>query len=121
MKGERWPGLGVVKVEVWELLSLATLALRTGPTFQVDRNPVVRREKKRQFVAPAVHGVRERYRSHYDHAYRTGVMNLGKMIIMYLHFIIGDNLWFLAWAQSTAGAMAETCIGLFMLAIVSCD
>jgi hypothetical protein len=42
-------------------------------------------------------------------------MNMGNMI-MYLHFTIGDNLWFLGWAPSTAGAMAGACIGLFMLA-----
>jgi len=36
---------------------------------------------------------------------------------MYLHFTIGDNLWFLGWAPGTAGAMAGACIGLFMLAI----
>ena len=42
-------------------------------------------------------------------------MNMGNMI-MYLHFTIGDNLWFLGWAPSTAGSMAGACIGLFMLA-----
>lgn len=42
-------------------------------------------------------------------------MNMGNMI-MYLHFTIGDNLWFLGWAPSTAGAMAGACIGIFMLA-----
>ena len=43
-------------------------------------------------------------------------MNMGNMIA-YLHFTIGDNLWFLGWAPSTAGAMAGACIGLFMLSI----
>ncbi len=43
-------------------------------------------------------------------------MNMGNMI-MYLHFTIGDNLWFLGWAPRSAGAMAGACIGLFMLAI----
>jgi hypothetical protein len=42
-------------------------------------------------------------------------MNMGNMI-MYLHFTIGDNLWFLGWVPSTAGAMAGACIGIFMLA-----
>lgn len=42
-------------------------------------------------------------------------MNMGNMI-MYLHFTIGDNLWFLGWAPRTAGAMAGACIGIFMLA-----
>jgi len=43
-------------------------------------------------------------------------MNMGNML-MYLHFTIGDNLWFFGWAPGTAGAMAGACIGLFMLAI----
>lgn len=43
-------------------------------------------------------------------------MNMGNMI-MYLHFKIGDNLWFYGWAPGTAGAMAGACIGLFMLAM----
>ena len=43
-------------------------------------------------------------------------MNMGNMI-MYLHFKIGDNLWFYGWAPGTAGAMAGACIGLFMLSI----
>lgn len=44
------------------------------------------------------------------------MMNMGNMIA-YLHFTIGDNLWFLGWAPRTTGAMAGACIGLFMLAI----
>jgi hypothetical protein len=43
-------------------------------------------------------------------------MNVGNMI-MYLHFKLGDNLWFPGWAPHTAGAMVGTCIGLFMLSI----
>ena len=43
-------------------------------------------------------------------------MNMGNML-MYLHFTIGDNLWFIGWAPNTAGAMAGACIGLFVLAI----
>jgi hypothetical protein len=43
-------------------------------------------------------------------------MNSGNML-MYLHFTIGDNLWFLGWAPNTAGAMVGACIGLFMLAM----
>lgn len=43
-------------------------------------------------------------------------MTMGNML-MYLHFTIGDNLWFLGWAPQKAGAMAGACIGLFMLAI----
>jgi hypothetical protein len=43
-------------------------------------------------------------------------MDMGN-VIMYLHFSIGDNLWFLGWAPRSAGAMAGACVGLFMLAI----
>jgi len=43
-------------------------------------------------------------------------MTMGNML-MYFHFTIGDNLWFLGWAPHKAGAMAGACIALFMLAI----
>jgi Ctr copper transporter family len=43
-------------------------------------------------------------------------MSVGNMI-MYLHFKLGDNLWFPGWAPHSAGAMAGTCIGLLMLSI----
>ncbi|KAI0289259.1 Ctr copper transporter, partial [Russula brevipes] len=43
-------------------------------------------------------------------------MQMGNMIT-YLHFGLGDNLWFLGWAPKTAGAMFGTCFGLFMLAM----
>jgi solute carrier family 31 (copper transporter), member 1 len=43
-------------------------------------------------------------------------MNMGNMI-MYLHFKPGDNLWFLGWAPSSAGAMVGTCIGILMLSM----
>jgi len=43
-------------------------------------------------------------------------MNVGNMI-MYLHFKLGDNLWFPGWAPHSAGAMVGTCIGLLMLSI----
>jgi len=43
-------------------------------------------------------------------------MNMGNMI-MYFHFTLGDNLWFLGWAPRTAGAMFGACIGLLILAI----
>jgi copper transporter 1 len=43
-------------------------------------------------------------------------MNVGNMI-MYLHFKLGDNLWFLGWTPTSAGAMVGTCIGLLMLSI----
>ena len=42
---------------------------------------------------------------------------MGNML-MYLHFTRGDNLWFYGWAPRSAGAMAGTCIALFMLALV---
>jgi solute carrier family 31 (copper transporter), member 1 len=44
------------------------------------------------------------------------VMDMGNMIA-YLHFTIGDNLWYLGWAPRSTGAMVGTCIGLFILAI----
>ncbi|KAI9442854.1 CTR copper uptake transporter [Lactarius psammicola] len=43
-------------------------------------------------------------------------MSIGNMV-MYLHFALGDDLWFLGWAPRTAGAMFGACIGLFMLAV----
>jgi len=43
-------------------------------------------------------------------------MSVGNMI-MYLHFKLGDNLWFPGWAPHSAGAMVGTCIGLLMLSI----
>jgi hypothetical protein len=43
-------------------------------------------------------------------------IQMGNMIT-YLHFGLGDNLWFLGWAPKTAGAMFGTCFGLFMLAM----
>ena len=48
-----------------------------------------------------------------------GAMSLtsGKML-MWFHFTPGDNLWFQGWVPKSAGAMAGTCIGLFLLAVV---
>ena len=43
-------------------------------------------------------------------------MNEGNMI-MYLHFKLGDNLWFQGWAPRTPGAMVGTCIAFLMLSI----
>jgi solute carrier family 31 (copper transporter), member 1 len=39
-------------------------------------------------------------------------------MLPYLHFTPGDNLWFLGWVPSSAGAMVGACIGLFLLALV---
>jgi len=36
----------------------------------------------------------------------------------YLHFTLGDILWFQGWSPQNAGAMVGACIGLFLLAIV---
>ncbi|KDR79547.1 hypothetical protein GALMADRAFT_63506 [Galerina marginata CBS 339.88] len=48
-----------------------------------------------------------------------GAMSLtGANMVPYLHFAPGDTLWFLGWAPLTKGAMAGTCIGLFLLALV---
>ena len=43
-------------------------------------------------------------------------VNMGNMI-MYFHFTLGDNLWFLGWAPRSTGAMVGACIGLLILAI----
>jgi Ctr copper transporter family len=43
-------------------------------------------------------------------------VNMGNMIA-YLHFTMGDNLWFIGWAPRSLGAMIGTCIGLFILAV----
>lgn len=42
---------------------------------------------------------------------------MGQMLT-YLHFTPGDMLWFLGWVPQSAGAMAGTCIGLFLLGVV---
>ncbi|KAL4078804.1 Ctr copper transporter family-domain-containing protein [Scleroderma yunnanense] len=42
---------------------------------------------------------------------------LGKMV-PYLHFTIGDTLWFLGWVPQSVGAMVGACIGLFLLALL---
>jgi copper transporter 1 len=36
----------------------------------------------------------------------------------YLHFTLGDNLWFLGWVPMSPGAMVGACIGLFLLALI---
>lgn len=48
-----------------------------------------------------------------------GPMDLaqGKMT-PYLHFRLGDILWFLGWVPQSAGAMIGACIGLFLLALL---
>ncbi len=42
---------------------------------------------------------------------------MGQMLT-YLHFTPGDMLWFLGWVPQSAGAMAGTCVGLFLLGVV---
>lgn len=45
------------------------------------------------------------------------VLAMGNMI-PYLHFTIGDSLWFLGWVPQSVGAMVGACIGLFLLALL---
>ncbi|KAF8956846.1 CTR copper uptake transporter [Flammula alnicola] len=48
-----------------------------------------------------------------------GAMSLaGASMTPYLHFKLGDTLWFLGWVPQTKGAMVGACIGLFLLALV---
>jgi len=39
-------------------------------------------------------------------------------MLTYLHFTIGDVLWFQGWVPQTHGAMFGACFGLFLLALV---
>jgi len=39
-------------------------------------------------------------------------------MLTYLHFTIGDVLWFQGWVPQNNGAMFGTCFGLFLLALV---
>ncbi|KAH8108381.1 Ctr copper transporter family-domain-containing protein [Phellopilus nigrolimitatus] len=49
-----------------------------------------------------------------------GAMDLASgNMLMYLHFTPGAVLWFQGWVPMSAGAMVGTCIGLFLLGIVS--
>ena len=48
-----------------------------------------------------------------------GAMDLASgMMRAYLHFTMGDTLWFEGWVPETAGAMVGACIGLFLLVII---
>lgn len=48
-----------------------------------------------------------------------GAMSLSTgTMLPYLHFTLGDNVWFLGWVPQSAGTMTGTCIGLFMLALM---
>lgn len=40
------------------------------------------------------------------------------MMTPWLHFTLGDALWFKSWVPQSKGALAGACIGLFALAIV---
>ncbi|KAG6331588.1 hypothetical protein ID866_7503 [Astraeus odoratus] len=42
---------------------------------------------------------------------------IGNML-PYLHFTLGDTLWFLGWVPQSVGAMIGACIGLFLLALL---
>ncbi|KAJ6529456.1 CTR copper uptake transporter [Mycena vulgaris] len=39
-------------------------------------------------------------------------------MLTYLHFSVGDTLWFAGWVPQSAGAQAGACIGLFLLALL---
>ncbi|KAI6110729.1 CTR copper uptake transporter [Pisolithus croceorrhizus] len=39
-------------------------------------------------------------------------------MLPYLHFTLGDTLWFLGWVPQSRGAMFGACIGLFLLALL---
>ncbi|KAI6114651.1 CTR copper uptake transporter [Pisolithus thermaeus] len=39
-------------------------------------------------------------------------------MLPYLHFTLGDTLWFLGWVPQSRGAMLGACIGLFLLALL---
>ena len=47
-----------------------------------------------------------------------GGMTSGGMMMPWMHFSLGDSLWFSAWVPQSKGALAGACIGLFMLAII---
>jgi len=47
-----------------------------------------------------------------------GGMAQGGMMTPWLHFALGDALWFKTWAPQTKGALAGAAIGLFLLAII---
>ncbi|KAJ6492246.1 CTR copper uptake transporter [Mycena sanguinolenta] len=40
------------------------------------------------------------------------------MMMPYLHFTLGDILWFNGWVPQTKGALAGACIGLFILTLI---
>jgi len=48
----------------------------------------------------------------------TGGGMMGGMMKPWLHFTLGDNLYFEAWVPMSPGAVVGACIGLFMLAII---
>ena len=39
-------------------------------------------------------------------------------MLPYLHFTLGDIVWFQGWVPQSAGAVFGVCVGLFLLAIV---
>ncbi|KAF8527871.1 Ctr copper transporter [Hysterangium stoloniferum] len=43
---------------------------------------------------------------------------MGGMMMPWLHFTKGDNLFFMAWVPLSTGAVIGACIGLFLLAII---
>ncbi|KAF8529461.1 Ctr copper transporter [Gautieria morchelliformis] len=47
-----------------------------------------------------------------------GGSTVGGMMKPWLHFTMGDNLYFAGWVPLSSGTVVGACIGLFMLAIV---
>ncbi|KIJ45512.1 hypothetical protein M422DRAFT_166335 [Sphaerobolus stellatus SS14] len=43
---------------------------------------------------------------------------MGGSMMPWLHFTLGDNLYFNSWVPLSAGAVVGACIGLFMLGII---
>jgi copper transporter 1 len=48
----------------------------------------------------------------------SGTMQMPGNMMPYLHFTLGDTLWFIGWVPGKPGAMVGACIGLFVLALV---
>lgn len=44
---------------------------------------------------------------------------MGGMMKPWLHFTLGDNLFFMAWVPLSTAAVVGACIGLFILAIIT--
>jgi hypothetical protein len=47
-----------------------------------------------------------------------GGMVTGGMMTPWMHFALGDSLWFSTWVPQSKGALAGAALGLFLLAIL---